>query len=54
MPSFLVRNLVQVDPNPIGCDMLAMQLLAEGGVASKLLNRGLGWIRQTFCTPRFV
>ena len=46
-----------MDPVAIACAMiamLAMQLLEEGGVASKLLNRGSGWIRPTFCTQIFV
>ena len=49
-----MTKLAPVDPDAIACAMIAMQLLAQGGVGSKLLNRGLGWIRPTSCTPRFV
>ena len=54
MPSFILANLAPVDPRAIAGSMLAMQFLAEGGVGSKLLNRGSRWIRMTFCTPRLV
>ena len=54
MHSLVLTKLAPVDPDAIACAMLAMQLLAEGCVASKLLNLGSGWIRLTSCMPRFV
>ena len=42
MPSFILANLAPVDPDNTGCAMLTKQLLTEGGVGRKLLNRGLG------------
>ena len=53
-PLLILTKLVAVDPDIIACAMIPMQLLAQGGLGSKLLNRGSGWIRPTSCTPRFV
>ena len=52
MPLFILAKLAPVVPRAIAWATLAMRLLlVEGGMGSKLLNRGSRWIRMTFCTP---
>ena len=50
MPSFILGKLVPEVHDAITCAMLDMQLVAEGGVGSKLLNRGLGLL----CVSKWI